>query len=502
METNEKYYRYADKGERLMRANQFLTMGFDVYYIAMIFLTWVSFFRGQQSVGVCAVVTAVMFLSGGILTFFYYHNRESARLRYWALSGLCIVTLVVSYLYTQDYIRFLGMAPFIGCILFYDKKFMKIGSSLYGLIIVATIIVQIATGVVTGTQAQEEEMSIFVVILMLVLINLTTTVAYRFNHDTTHSEQQERRKQQGIMDDVLAVAEEVRRGTESAMDLVNRLNSSSEVVNGAMKNISDSTQSTSAHIQTQTMMTQNIQEAIDKTLESSGNMVNAAQRSSELNRESMEIMNRLKAQSKVISDTNSGVAASMKALQEQTVAVKSIADTIFSISSQTNLLALNASIESARAGEAGRGFAVVADEIRELAEKTRQETENIASILAELSGNAEEAVTAVDKSMEATNAQDEMIEKAFSSFEDVNGNVNKLIEEIQSIDEMLNNLSNANNQIVDNITSLSATTEEVTASSTQAADLTIENLDQAENAKQQLTSVLEVSHQLDKYIKE
>lgn len=77
----------------------------------------------------------------------------------------------------------------------------------------------------------------------------------------------------------------------------------------------------------------------------------------------------------------------------------------------------------------------------------------------------------------------------------------QLVQEIEGIDGMLNRLSDANNQIVDNISNLSATTEEVTSSSVQVADLSVENLNNAEQAKQKLDNVLAVSHELDKYIK-
>lgn len=501
MEREEQKFLYADKREQLIKANRFLTIGYIVYYVFVMGIVSVASVRGVRSIGYTGFLFVIILITNFVSVILYKKDKASTMIRNTATVGLFVVAFIMAYAFDNYYVRFLGAIPLIGCIVYNDKKFVtRTCSAMVILNVVVVFIKTMVTGIYTGEVALDNWVATAAIGLMLVLNAWTVHISSKFNSDTIGSLEAKEAEQEKMLKDVIAVANQVRKGTENAMNIVTELNDSTEVVNGAVRDISDSTLSTAENIQTQTEMTQNIQDSIGTTLERSEKMVTVAKHSSELNDKSAKIMDDLKKQSEVISDTNSEVAESMRTLQEKTVAVKSIADTIFSISSQTNLLALNASIESARAGEAGRGFAVVADEIRQLAEKTRQETEHIANILTELSDNAQAAADAVERSVAAAGAQDEMISLASESFGEMNTNVNELISDIGEIDNMLTSLSEANNQIVDNIMHLSATTEEVTAASVQAADLSVQNLDNAENTKDLLNRVLDVSYQLDKYI--
>ncbi len=496
-------FRFASKEEQTRRANGFLILGYSVFYVVLLMIMWSCCFMGIRSMGLTVATTIIVVVSFLIIMLMYKKLRTSQKLKYFALPFLLVVSLLVGFAFTQGFIQLMGVFPLVGCILFFDKKFAMTSSIAYGIMELFLTASKILTHQnLEDGSVVNQVFTALIVILLLVLLWFVTNVAALFNADTLGEINQKNDEMQKILDDVIGVATEVRKGTENAMDIVNDLNGSSEVVNGAMQDISESTLSTAENIQTQTTMTANIQNSIEQTIESSNAMVTIAKQSGQINNESLAIMNKLKEQSQVISDTNKDVAMAMDALQKKTEEVRNIADTILDISSQTNLLALNASIESARAGEAGRGFAVVADEIRQLAERTKQETEAIGVISDDLTQNAAKAAGAVNQSINATGAQDQMIAEASESFAAMNENVTELIANIENIDVMLNDLSAANNQIVDNITNLSATTQEVTASSNQASELSNTNMENAENAKNQLNGVLEVSHQLDKYILE
>ena len=498
---NKRDYRFAKIEEQVRKINRFLCISTAILNVISFIIIFVSYMRGYRSELYTFGLLAIMIITsiGGFII--YKKNRDSVFLRYFMLAGLMIIMALLIYGFNSYYMRVLSAIPLMGCVLFFDTKFAKISGVV---VTIENFGITLFRELVLHDYKNEQFMdniTISVVIMVLVFVLwYITSVGKSFNADSIDKAKHEADLQQEMMRDVLQIAEEVRVGTENAMGLMNDLQKSSEIVSTSVEGISASTSLTAENIENQSLMTHNIQDNLEKTVDRAENMVRVANRSNELNAENMKRVERLSEESKVLAETNEVVAASMDQLQHNVNNVKEITKTIFDISSQTNLLALNASIESARAGEAGRGFAVVADEIRALSERTRQETENITQILGALEENANQTARAVERSLEVGNVQEEMISEVAGQFEEMNANVSELAADVDEIERMLEHLSKANTEIVAHITQLSATTEEVTASAQQSSELTEENFRNSKDARDILDGIIEVSHKMDKYI--
>ena len=97
------------------------------------------------------------------------------------------------------------------------------------------------------------------------------------------------------------------------------------------------------------------------------------------------------------------IAESVIKLSEQSRAIGEIISSVNDIAEQSNLLAVNASIEAARAGDQGKGFTVVAHEIKNLAEQSKEATNQVKSILNDIQNAINKAVMATEQGSKIVN---------------------------------------------------------------------------------------------------
>lgn len=501
--------KYKEKKARLSILNLNLSIGITVSYFIIGVITLRNSSNGRVGAGIAWVDILLEIASLIVMWGLYFKNHYDEKL--FGISIICNTVIYSLLLLTggNEYIQFIILVPLTISILFYKTKDMW----MYALIILAVNILHIIT-IAAAVQSDFSFFSInesykgtldtsvanlLILAMLLYAVCKTSVLGNIFNHDTSHAMTDEQKKVMVIVEDVLKIAGVIRENANASNAMVQELGESSDIVNMAVSQISSGSQATAESIQEQNIMTQSIQKSINATVDRSKNMVDIANNSIETVGNNLQVMNDLQVQSDHIATRNQDVIASMERLQKKTKEVQDILGIIYEISTQTNLLSLNASIESARAGEAGKGFAVVADHIRGLAEETQISTENITKIIEELQINAEAATQTVRESIEATNHQGQLITTASEGFKIINEDVSLLTKNIDEIDEMLKSLAEANNKIVDNISQISATTEEITASSQEALALSEKNSDNVCNSIKLLNEMIETSHQLDKY---
>ena len=476
-------YKYTDVSERNRRMNRFYIVATSLLGLMFLFYLWMKQFNHNIPSVVVYCNTALIAVFTAVNVIVYRKNTATRYLK------------VMSTIEIASFISYAILGIFILQIPYYEKKSLKRTAA--GMLILYIIVTAVQASKGIYGQDVNAVCSIFMIVLIGVVILEVGKLTILFNDDAVNSAKDEHSRIKEILDNIIMVSGVVSNETKKSDKLINELVDTTNTVTNSMKEISAATNMTATSIEEQSSMTTTIQEAIEHTGKASDQMVELAVNSNDSIQKNIVVMDELRKQSEQITDTNKSVTESMQRLQEKTKNVENIAGMILNISSQTNLLALNASIESARAGEAGRGFAVVAEQIRQLAEQTKNFTEDITKITNELNDNADEVVVSVNSSVEATKEQGERIIEAAHTFEQLNKNIETLIEHIDVVNKEIAGLSDSNNKIVENISQLSAVTQEVTVNAEQVHNMSEQNLEYAKQVKEAVGNIRITSEKME-----
>lgn len=280
---------------------------------------------------------------------------------------------------------------------------------------------------------------------------------------------------------IMEIAASVNEDMKSADQTIEQIKTSMEGMNTSLKQITEGVVMNTEAVANQTEDTQSIKAIIDRANDMTQSILRETNNTKDIVETGAESMDKLAKHVSTAIDSSNIMKQSAIRLKSKSEEVRSITDMILSISSQTNLLALNASIEAARAGEAGKGFAVVADEIRNLAEQTKQATENITGILDELARDANEVVEKVEENVKISEEESVYADDANRGFAGIKKIIDDLSRDMVEVAGKMEEITAANNNIVDSVSTLSASSEEITASTEEASAVSDTNLEVVED---------------------
>lgn len=214
----------------------------------------------------------------------------------------------------------------------------------------------------------------------------------------------------------------------------------------------------------------NLADKITYVVENTSEMQEISNDARQLAGAGIVIMKELDQTSEMTGGNLREIVMELENLGSEIAGINQIIQAIMEVADQSNLISLNASIEAARAGETGKGFAVVAAEIKNLAEQSLYAVEKIQDIIGKVQGSSDAVLIHAGQTEHVLEIQKQAVSNAVDAFLNMDTCLEKLIGNIDGIVLQTKAISDAKDDTMDAVRSISSVIRQSTSATADMGD--------------------------------
>lgn len=437
-------------------------------------------FKGNRSLLYSGFVAAVAIIPSVVTALIYIKDKGSFLIKHISCIGFAVLYSLVM-LTTDNPFVFVEVLPMIIVVTLYNDIRLSVLTD-FGVLVLN--IAQVALFFKNGLYTMENNTQVEIQILSIIVICIFSVYTTMVSNTNSKLELKNMEEQKVLVEKMFEktrnAAGQMAANIDDINDRASQLKQAMQETQQNMNEINIGSTDTAQAVQNQLEQTENIKKRIENVAEGSGAIIESIKNTKNAIDEGSEHIENLVKNVDAAVDSGALVNKELSELDKYMSQMNSIIDIINEITSRTSLLALNASIEAARAGEAGKGFAVVATEISHMADQTQNATVEITELIKNVSDAIVKVIDVSENMIDMIKGQKDVTGAAADSFKIIDDNSENVYVNSEKLSDSVKELEEANRQIIESISTISAISEEVVAHVNRTSETSNHNVELVE----------------------
>ncbi len=431
--------------------------------------------KGNRTFTYFFTVLASLWIPGAVVLFLHTTRRCIDVIKYLILFGFALPWAFMLFTANNNLVFTYALVIMIALNAYANRRFAVVTAITYNVFNIGSVIFFAFLNGMTNEDIVTAEIQLFLLFLCGIFNIFVAIMSGGINKEKLDDIKDEKNHTAVLLDKVLSVSSELTVGIEQMNQKMKQLSQAMDRTCYSMEEVSTGTSVTSDSIQTQMIMTGEIQNRLDDVNTHARAISDSVSETGKAIALGSVNMNNLEKEVAASDKYSSDAAKELQELENSTKQMQSIIELINNVADQTALLALNASIEAARAGDAGRGFSVVASEISNLANQTQNATGDINELISSIDQKLLDVDKAIKAFIEGSRRQHDATMETVKSLDIIKTDSKDIEERTGGLSESVSSLADANKSIVDAVENISAIIEEVSAHSKETYESSIRN---------------------------